>query len=137
MRNLNLKGKCLCGSIVFKTSGNHRDVINCHCVQCLKTNGNYVAATKVLENDIKFLKKTTLRWYRSSKRAKRGFCSKCGASIFFKILNTNTISIFAGIFDKPTKLKTTMDIFVEEKSDYYRLNKKNKIYKKLPKELIS
>lgn len=133
MKKLNLKAKCLCGSIAFRTNGNHRDVINCHCIQCLKTHGNYAAATKVLDTDIKFSKKMTLRWYRSSKRAKRGFCNKCGASIFFKVLNTDSTSIFAGIFDKPTKLKTTMDIFVEGKSDYYKLGKKNKRYRRYPK----
>ena len=82
MKKISLKASCLCGEIQFKTKGYHRNVQNCHCVQCVKTHGNYAAYTYVEEKNIKFLKKRTLKWFKSSKRAKRGFCNKCGASLF-------------------------------------------------------
>ena len=113
---------CLCGGIQLKTKGLLRSVLNCHCNQCMKTHGNYATYTSSLEKDIKFIKKRTLKWFRSSKRAERGFCNKCGASIFFKILNSDNISIAAGMFKNPTKLKTKMNIFVEGKLDYYKLD---------------
>ena len=76
-----------------------------------------------LEKDIKFIKKRTLKWFKSSKKARRGFCNKCGASIFFKFLGSDDISIAAGMFQNPTKLKTTKNIFVKGKLDYYKLPK--------------
>ena len=115
---------CLCGGIQLKTKGPLRHVSNCHCRQCMKTHGNYAAYTKALEKDIKFIKKRTLKWFKSSKKARRGFCNKCGASIFFKFLGSANISIAAGMFQNPTKLKTTMNIFVKEKLDYYKLDNK-------------
>ena len=121
MKKLSLKASCLCGSIKLKTQGYHRNVQNCHCIQCMKTHGHYAAYTYVEERNVKFLKKKTLKWFKSSKRAKRGFCNKCGASLFFKIIRAKTISIAAGMFNKPIKLKTTMNIFVKGKSDYYKL----------------
>tara|TARA_B100000029_G_scaffold117733_1_gene110963 strand:- start:410 stop:811 length:402 start_codon:yes stop_codon:yes gene_type:complete len=133
MKKLSLKAKCLCSGVEFKTTGYHRDVQNCHCIQCLKTHGHIAAYSKVEDKDLKFIKKNTLRWFRSSKRAKRGFCNKCGSSIFFKVLGTNSICIAAGIFNKPTKLKTSMDIFVKGKSDYYKINQKVKKYSRYPK----
>ena len=133
MKKLSLKAKCLCGNVSFKTKGYHRDVQNCHCVQCIKTHGNYAAYTKVEENDLKFLVKRSLKWFKSSKRAKRGFCSNCGASIFFKVLGTKQICISAGIFNKPTKLKTSIDIFTKGKSDYYKLNNNLSKFSKYPK----
>ena len=60
MKKLSLKAKCLCGNISFKTTGYHRDVQNCHCIQCLKTHGNFAAYTKVEEKELKFLIKK--RW---------------------------------------------------------------------------
>ena len=84
MKKLSLKASCLCGGIQLRTYGYHRDVENCHCIQCMKTHGHYAAYTNVQEQNVKFLKKRTLKWFRSSKRAKRGFCRKCGASLFFK-----------------------------------------------------
>ena len=90
----------------------------------MKTHGNYAAYTNALEKDIKFIKKRTLKWFRSSKKARRGFCKRCGASMFFKFLGRDNISIAAGMFNNPTKLKTTMNIFVKGKLDYYKLDKK-------------
>jgi len=90
----------------------------------MKTHGNYSAYTNAQEKDVIFLKRRTLKWFRSSKKAKRGFCKKCGASIFFKFIGNDTISISAGMFNNPTKLKTKMNIFVKGKLDYYKLDKK-------------
>ena len=115
---------CLCGGIQLKTKGPLRHVSNCHCRQCMKTHGNYAAYTNALEKDIKFIKKGTLKWFKSSKKARRGFCNKCGASIFFKFLGSDDISIAAGMFQNPTKLKTTINIFVKGKLDYYKLDNK-------------
>ena len=132
MKSLSLKASCLCGGIQFKTEGNHRDVQNCHCSQCMKTHGHYAAYTRIAEQDIKYVKKNTLKWFRSSKRAKRGFCNKCGASVFFKVIGTKNISIAAGMLDGPTKLKTIMNIFTKDKLDYYKLNKDVKRFNLYP-----
>ena len=115
---------CLCGGIKLKINGLLRHVSNCHCIQCMKTHGNYSAYTNAKEKDVIFLKRRTLKWFRSSKKAKRGFCSRCGASMFFKFLRSNNISIAAGMFKNPTKLKTTTNIFVKGKLDYYKLDNK-------------
>ena len=88
----------------------------------MKTHGNYAAYTSTPEKEVKFIKKRTLKWFRSSKKAKRGFCKKCGASMFFKFLDSDNISIAAGMFKNPTKLKTKMNIFVDGKLDYYKLD---------------
>ena len=133
MKKLSLKASCLCGGIKLKTQGYHRNVQNCHCIQCLKTHGHHAAYTNVEERNVKFLKKRTLKWFRSSKRAKRGFCNKCGASLFFKIIGAKTISIAAGMFDRPIKLKTTMNIFVKGKSDYYKLDSRVPKFNGYPK----
>ena len=66
-------------------------------------------------------------------RDRRGFCKKCGASIFFKIKNSDNISIAAGMFDKPTKLKTMRNIFVGTKSDFYKITDKLPKFNKYPK----
>ena len=133
MKKLSLTDSCLCGEIKLKTQGYHRNVQNCHCIQCMKTHGHHAAYTNVEERNVKFLKKRTLKWFKSSKRAKRGFCNKCGASLFFKIIGTKTISIAAGMFNRPVKLKTTMNIFVKGKLDYYKLDSSMPKFNRYPK----
>ena len=122
-RSINNKiASCLCGGVKFKTKGQLRHVINCHCSQCMKTHGNYAAYTACLEDNIVFINNKTLKWYKSSNIAKRGFCSVCGASMFYKLLNSGNISIAAGMFHNPTKLKTHSNIFTKGKLDYYKLD---------------
>ena len=133
MNKLSLKASCLCGGIQLRTQGYHRNIQNCHCIQCMKTHGHYAAYTNIEERNVKFLKKRTLKWFRSSKRAKRGFCNKCGASLFFKVIDSNLLHIAAGMFNGPTKLKTRMNIFVEGKLDYYKLDNRLSKCKRYPK----
>ena len=115
---------CHCEGVKLKIKGKLRHVINCHCFDCMKTHGNYAAYTNCLENNIIFINKKTLKWYQSSKIAKRGFCSICGGSIFYKLLKSKNISIAVGMFRNPTKLKTHSNIFVKGKLDYYKLDPK-------------
>ena len=133
MKKLSLKASCLCGGIQLRTQGYHRAVQNCHCVQCMKTHGHYAAYTNVQKQNVKFFKKKTLKWFKSSKRARRGFCKKCGASLFFKLISSNNISIAAGMFSGPTKLNTKMNIFVKGKLDYYKLDNRLSKFKRYPK----
>jgi len=133
VKKLSLKASCLCGGIKLKTQGYHRNVENCHCIQCMKTHGHHAAYTNVAERNVKFLKKRTLKWFRSSKRAKRGFCNRCGASLFFKVIGAKNISIAAGMFNRPVKLKTTMNIFVKGKSGYYKLDNRIPKFNRYPK----
>ena len=114
---------CLCGGVKIKIKGKLRHVVNCHCKQCMKTHGNYAAYTACSEDNIIFIKKRALKWYKSSNIAKRGFCFTCGASMFYKLLKSNNISIAAGLFHNPTKLKTHSNIFTKDKLDYYKLDR--------------
>ena len=116
--------KCLCGGIKIKIKGKLRHVNNCHCSQCMKTHGNYASYTACPEKNIIYVKKRTLKWFKSSKLAKRGFCSKCGASMFYKKIKSENISIAAGMFNNPTHLQTYANIFVHGKLDYYKLDQK-------------
>ena len=122
MKKLSSKGKCLCGGVSFFTKGLHRDVSSCHCIQCMKTHGHYAAYTNIEDINLKFKSKKTLKWFNSSKKAKRGFCFRCGASIFFKLNNSKNISISAGMFNKSLKLKTSRNIFVKNRLKYYNLD---------------
>jgi hypothetical protein len=61
----------------------------------------------------------TLRWYRSSDSAERGFCSACGGNLFWGAFGGKETSIVAGTIDRPTNLHLARHIFAASKSDYY------------------
>ena len=117
-----LNASCLCKGIDMKIKGEFRPIVNCHCIQCLKTHGNYAAYTSVLEGNITYKSKNTLKWFISSIKAKRGFCKTCGSSVFFKRFGSKAIHISAGLFKNPSKLKTISHIYVKNKRDYYKIS---------------
>ena len=125
-----LNASCLCKGIDIKIKGEFRSIINCHCIQCAKTHGNYAAYTSVLEENIIYKSKNTLKWFISSTKAKRGFCKTCGSSIFFKRFGSKAIHISAGLFKNPTKLKTASHIFTANMRDYYKISDNLPKYKK-------
>lgn len=116
-----LNGSCLCGGVTFEVTGNLRDVVACHCTQCRKTSGHHVAATACDDDDLKFNKLDTLAWYRSSDIAERGFCSRCGSSLFYRPLQGHMTSIGAGSLDGPTGLRLSGHIHCASKGDYYEI----------------
>lgn len=115
------RGGCLCGAVRYELSGPLRDVVNCHCGQCLRTHGNYAAYTAVRRAGLRLVEERGLKWYRSSPAARRGFCQDCGASLFWEASTRDDIAVAAGSLDPPTGLKTIRHIFVAGKSDFYEI----------------
>ena len=116
-----IKGSCLCGGITYEVTGKLRDVIACHCTQCRKTSGHFVAATACDDDDLKFNKLDTLTWYRSSPIAERGFCNRCGSTMFFRPQVGNFTSIMAGTIDGSSGTKLSHHIHCTTKGDYYEI----------------
>lgn len=115
-------GSCLCGAVRFDVDGELRPVVNCHCGQCRKWSGHFVAATAAWRRSFRLEDpQGALTWYRSSETAQRGFCGRCGAGLFWRVDDADTISIMAGALDGATGLATRAQIYVEDKGDYYEL----------------
>ncbi|WP_299847970.1 GFA family protein [uncultured Roseovarius sp.] len=116
-----MQGSCECGAVRYEVSGSLRPVVGCHCSQCRKTSGHYVAATQAEASDFTLIRDEGLRWYRSSLTAQRGFCNICGSSLFWQENETSHISIMAGTLDGATDLRMDRHIHAEAKGDYYDL----------------
>ncbi len=114
-------GRCLCGAVAYEINGPMREVINCHCGQCLRSHGNFASYTSVQHDDFLLTQAQALKWYESSDFARRGFCGTCGSSLFYERREGGAISIAAGTLDPPTNLKTVAHIFVADKGDYYEI----------------
>lgn len=107
------KGGCHCGGVRYETSASLRPVMVCHCRDCMKTIGNSIAATAAPEREV-LITETTLKWYRSSDIAERGFCTQCGASLFFRPDGTGRISITAGTLDDASGLECAGQIYAHD-----------------------
>jgi len=115
-------GSCLCGAVQFELIPPVRNVVVCHCRQCARWTGYAVAATAVLPQNLRIRTGSEqLKWFASSSRAERGFCSVCGSSLFWKPAAATRIAVLAGTLEPPTGLAIAAHVFVGDKSDYYEI----------------
>ena len=115
-------GGCLCGAVRFEATGALRDVVVCHCAMCRKAHGHIGAYTAASRDSLRFVESRGLKWYRSSAKAQRGFCSECGSTLFWDGTGRDVISIAAGTLDAPTGLSTTLQIHTKSAGDYYAVD---------------
>jgi hypothetical protein len=115
-------GGCLCGAVKFEIDGPMRDVVACHCGQCMKTHGNFGAYSATDKDKLKFTEDHGLTWFISSDTARRGFCRECGASLFWEPNFADYTAVAAGALDNPTGLKLVRHIFTDDKPDWYEIS---------------
>lgn len=117
-----ITGGCQCGRVRYEVRGKLRDVIACHCIQCRRTSGHFVAATACRRRSFTLVKDHTLKWYVAVSGFRRGFCNECGSSLFFEEERGDRISIAAGSLDASQGLKIAAHIFASEAGDYYEID---------------
>lgn len=111
-------GHCLCKSVAFTMdTPSHLDA--CHCEDCRRWGGGPFIGPEMAALD--FSSKDGLKWFRSSDWAERGFCSNCGSSLFYRLIDKpEKIGVTSGaITDLPDGLPVTMEFFIDKKPDYY------------------
>jgi len=115
-------GGCLCGAVRYAVRhGALRPIVACHCTQCRRITGHYLAATAARCRDFRLLEDSGLRWYDSSSEARRGFCGRCGSTLFWQPHGRDYLSIAAGSLDDSSALTTACHIFVADKGGYYQI----------------
>jgi len=111
----------MCGAVRYRVAGALRDVVGCHCSQCRRMTGHFMAATAARLADFTMLSDAQLRWYEASAEARRGFCVTCGSTLFWAGNGKDYISIAAGSLDDASGLKFACHIFVADKGAYYQI----------------
>jgi len=114
-------GSCLCGAVRLQVQGELRAPDACHCDACRKQSGHYFVSTDVPGSALTISGENNVNWYRSSEKARRGFCSICGSSLFWDPIGRDWTGVAMGAFDKPTGTHMAEHIFTAEKGDYYVL----------------
>ena len=124
-KEIKATGGCLCGAVKYRVSGELRGIVNCHCSKCRRFHGNFGAYTSVALKDLEIVDKRCLTWFDSTTdetpNVRRGFCARCGASLFWHPGEAKDISVAAGSLDEPTGLKTIGHVWTSQISDYYKI----------------
>lgn len=113
-----LTGHCLCEGVKFEVSSPaHLDA--CHCGQCRRWSGSPNMSLDF--TPVVFETNKTLKWFKSSEWAERGFCGTCGSSLFYRLVEDPTkMTVCVGaINDMPDDVKITKEFFIDEKPAFY------------------
>lgn len=122
-------GGCICGGVRYQVSDRTklRQVVACHCEQCRRFSGHFIAASGAKHQYFTLLKQETLRWYNYIPNVNQGFCGECGCSLFFDYPKEARISIAAGSLDDASDLALAAQIYCAEAGQYYQVYSEGKM----------
>lgn len=111
-------GTCLCGAVEVLPTQASTHVSACHCKMCRKWSGGPLVVVDC-NGEVNFSGENNVGIYDSSEWAERGFCKQCGSHLFFRLKGGTHYWIPAGLFADDKDFSFDLQVFIEEKPDYY------------------
>ena len=112
-----MKGHCLCGAIEV-VANESSEIGLCHCSMCRRwTSGPFFAVH--CDDKVQF-NGSTLKTFRSSEWAERGFCDTCGSTLYYRLVPDGEYFVSAGLFQE-NAFELASQIFIDEKPGFYAL----------------
>lgn len=115
-----ISGRCLCGACSYRSDSAPLNIRACHCTQCQKATGGPLYARIALPLEAVSMT-GPVTWYRSSEAVERGFCSRCGSTLYSRRIDANVVGVTCGTLDDPSLCRPAMQIWVCERQDWLPL----------------
>jgi len=117
----NHSGGCLCGEVRYEAQGEPINVRVCHCRLCQRAIGAAFNARALYALD-KVTFSGPVETARSSAELKRGFCPRCGTTIFSMREAQGVAGLTCGSLDEPDRFSPTEHIWVSSKQAWLQLD---------------
>lgn len=116
-----INGGCLCGACRYVARDTEPlDIRACHCKLCQKATGApFYARVRVPLGAVTI--QGPVGWYKSSPSLLRGFCPKCGTSLFSRRTDASSIGLTMGSLDDPDRFEPAMHIWTSRKQAWLHL----------------
>lgn len=93
-------GGCGCGAVTYRIEGIVEPVLHCHCENCRRLSGNFVAATRVPVESLAITDPEGRLSWHDLDYARYGFCRDCGSTLFYQAADrSHLISVMVGTLD--------------------------------------
>jgi hypothetical protein len=113
-----VSGHCLCGAVSYRARAATHEVHACHCGMCRRWTGGPLMYFDT-EGAPEIQGRDFVGVYPSSETGERGFCTRCGSVLFWKVAGEDRYTFTAGSLDDPAGFTFTRQIFIEEKPSFY------------------
>ena len=114
-------GSCFCGAVKISAMLPSKWCAHCHCSMCRKAHGaGYVTWVGFEADQVSITNdEDMLTWFDSSAGAQRGFCGKCGSSLFFRSERwSGELHIALACVDEPIDRQPHANVFFDEHVDW-------------------
>lgn len=115
-----ITGGCLCGASRYSSTGEVMNVRACHCRRCQKATGAPIYARVLVPIDSVTMT-GPIGWFDAGTGVRRGFCPKCGSSLFSERASIGGIGLTFGSLDEPDRFAPTEHIWVSAKQAWVTL----------------
>lgn len=112
------EGTCLCGAVRITANQVNPSVGACHCSMCRTWGGGPLFAVDC-GTDVAIEGEDSITRYDSSAWAERGFCSKCGTHLFYRLKGTGQVLLTPGLLADEGGFTFDHEVFVDENPGYY------------------
>ncbi|MFV2089417.1 MAG: GFA family protein [Pseudomonadales bacterium] len=107
----------MCGAVTFTAREVGHHVHACHCSMCRRWTGSPMMAAEAA--GVEFTGTENIGRYDSSEWAERGFCSRCGTSLFYRLKAADKYIMSIGAFDDQSAFELVGEIYIDEKPPGY------------------
>lgn len=117
-----IDGRCLCGGIRFRVTGDPVWVGHCHCESCRRNTGSAVATFLGFRPSQVAYLMGQRRFYESSPGVRRGFCGDCGTPLSYEADKfPNEIHLYLSTLDEPEKFPAQFHVFYAERVRWFEI----------------
>jgi hypothetical protein len=114
------RGGCLCGAIRYETTGEAVNQRICHCSLCQKAigaafNGRVLMRIEDVTID------GPIGAYHSSETLERGFCQRCGSTVFSRRRSAGVMGLTAGTLDDASLFEPDMHFWTSSKQPWLKV----------------
>ena len=100
-----LTGGCQCGAVRYVLTSAPRSAAPCHCRMCQKASGGPFMVFAGVPKKYFALTRGEPTIFESSEIAERGFCTRCGTPLTYRLKTSERISVTVGSLDDPESVK--------------------------------
>ena len=117
-----LTGSCLCSETRYRIAGAPVEALYCHCRMCQRAHGAPVIAWLTVRLDEFAVTAGSPLAYRSSAKAVRHFCGKCGTPLTWREAeNPRLVDVSIASLDDPDSVAPTAHIWSESQIPWFKI----------------
>lgn len=117
----NITGSCLCGECRYRSEAKPLNVRACHCRQCQRATGSAFYPRVMIPLDGLDIM-GPVGWFALDSGLRRGFCTKCGSTLFSERASKNVVGVSLGTLDSPESVEPTCHIWISSKLNWLLLD---------------